>query len=125
MLFFLKNTLTARKSMKETSSPTVRSSGHRQGLPVKIAARWCCRPLIKNLTVHYNSQVFVSFLLFSLGSLKTPLNKSKLVQNLSLLFSPVICCDFIYQTGLEMIDIWLMTCYVNLTPTYPLSRLLN
>ena len=34
-------------------------------------------------------------LLFSLGSLKTPLNKSKRVLSLSLLFSTVICCDFL------------------------------
>ena len=59
-------------------------------------------------------------LLFPLGSLKTPVNGSKLVLNLSLLFSKVCCSNFLYQAGLPSINVWLITCYANLTSTYPL-----
>ena len=53
-----------------------------------------------------------------LGSLKTPVNGSKLVLNLSLLFSKVCCSNFWYQAGLPSINVWLITCYANLTSTY-------
>ena len=65
----------------------------RQRRPPEIAARWRCRPQMKNLTAHYISQLS---LLFSLGSQKTPINGSKLVLSLSLLFSNFCCFDFLY-----------------------------
>ena len=108
------------KSEKETISPA-----HSTGLgwrrpPPQIAARWRCVPLIKKMTAHYNSQL--SFL-FPLGNLKTPINGSKLVLNLSLLFSKVCCFNFFYQAGLPSINFWLITCYANLTSPFTLTRL--
>ena len=50
--------------------------------------------------------------------LKTPINGSKLVLNLSPLFSKVCCFNFLYQAGLPSINVWLITCYTNLTSTY-------
>ena len=47
-------------------------------------------------------------LLFPLGSLNTPVNGSKLVLNLSLLFSKVSCFYFLYQAALPSINVWLI-----------------
>ena len=47
-----------------------------------------------------------------------PLKVSKLVLNLVLLLSKVYCFDFLYQAGLAIIYIWLITYYANLTSTY-------
>ena len=57
-------------------------------------------------------------LLFPLGSLKTPVNESKWVLSLSLLFLKVCCYNFLYQAGLPSINVWLITCYANLISTY-------
>ena len=57
-------------------------------------------------------------LLFPLGSLKTPVNGSKLVLNLLLLLSKVCCFNILYQAGLPTINVWLITCYANLTSTF-------
>ena len=88
----------------------------RQQPPPGIAARWRCVPLTKKITAHYNSQRQLS-LLFPLRSLKTPTNGSKLVLRLLLLFPKVCCFNFLYQAGLPSINVWLVTCYDNLTST--------
>ena len=64
-------------------------------------------------------------LLFPLESLKTSINGSKLVLSLSLLFSKVCCFNFLYKPGLPSINVWLITCYANLTSTYPLLGFLK
>ena len=52
------------------------------------------------------------------GILTFLLRRSKLVLNLSLLFSKVCCSNFLYQAGLPSINVWLITCYANLISTY-------
>ena len=117
--FLIKGYLSPLKSEKETISPAQSTGLGWRRSPPKIAARWRCVPLIKKMTAHYDSQFCVSFLLlFPLGSLKTSVNGSKLVLNLSLLFSKVCCFNFLYQSGLPSISVWLITCYANLTSTY-------
>ena len=65
-------------------------------------------------------------LLFPLENWKTSINGSKRVLNLSLLFSKVCCVNFfLYKAGLPSINIWLITCYANLTSTYPLLGFLK
>ena len=56
----------------------------------------------------------------------TSINGSKLVLNLSLLFSKVCCVNFVlYKAGLSSINGWLITGYANLTSTYPLLGFLK
>ena len=121
IFFFFNKTISkpSLKSEKETISPAQSTGLRWRRPPPEIAARWRCVPLIKKMTAHYNSQLP---LLFPLGSLKTPVNGSKLVLNLSLLFSKVCCFNFLYQAGLPIINVWLITCYANLTSTYHPTR---
>ena len=112
------------KSEKDTLSPAQSTGLGWQRPPPEIAARWRCVPLIKKMTTHYNSQIFCQLsLLFPLGNLKMPINESKFVLNLSLLFSNACCFKFLYQAGLPSINVCLITCYNNLTSTYTLTRL--
>ena len=50
---------------------------------------------------------------------------SKSALNLSLLFSKVCCFNFLYKAGLPSINVWLITCYANLTSTDPLIGFLK
>ena len=77
----------------------------------------------KNIATTVSHITTVSFfcqlsLLFPLRYLKTAINWCNLVLNLSLLFSKVCCYNFLYQAGLPSINVWLITCYANLTSTY-------
>ena len=64
-------------------------------------------------------------LLFPLGSLRTPLNWSKLVRNLLLLFSKVYCFDFYIprQSSSHIYLVDHMLCQPHLYLPPPLSRL--
>ena len=107
------------KSEKETVSPAQSTGLGQRRPPPEIAARWRCVPLIKKMAAHYNSQIFLSaFIIVSTINLKTPINASKLVLNLLLLFSKFCCFNFLYQSGLPSIYVWLITWYANLTSTY-------
>ena len=76
--------------------------------PSEIAARWRWVHLFKNMTAHYNCHFCVTFNFVFTGKPKTPINGSKLVLNLSLLFSKVCCFKFLYQACLPSINVWLI-----------------
>ena len=70
------------KSEKETISPAQSTGLGWRRPPPEIAARWRCVPLIKKMI----AVLCKLSLSFPLGSLKTPVNGSKLVLKLSLFF---------------------------------------
>ena len=111
------------KSEKETIFPAQSTGLGWQRLPPEIAARWRCIPLIKKWQ-HITTVSFVSaFIIVFTGKPKNAINRSKLVLNLSLLFSKVWCFNFLYHAGLPSINVWLITCYGNLTSTYHPTKL--
>ena len=58
-----------------------------------------------------------AFINVSTGKPKKPINGSKLVLNLMLLFSKIYCCDFLYYAGLESVGYLVDNLFM---PTSPL-----
>ena len=107
------------KSEKETISPAQSTGLGWRRSPPKIRRYMELRTSNQKDDSTLRQSVLCQLsLLFPLGRLKTCINGSKLVLSLLLLFSIVCCFNFLYQAGLPSINVWLITCYANLTSTY-------